>query len=362
MKMTRAGVSLCGATARGICVLALIVVTKLYLVGQDSENSYTPPPALARLERLQRHEDVCALIDRTGAYRLERRYAAKLEVFDGSLDPGELNEFNRILDTPELRNISRKDIPFPMIVDSIDKLLVDIYRPDGEQHLNFNSPDARRNFRRATDPVLKWLDKLPKLQHQQIDQSNASHCMPGPLRQEPKPGVEGNRTRPRAYVVALNKDNFGHGRVERNCVIVYADGRYRRERNTQEYMGRIQAHAFEGSITGEQLTELRALLDAPELKGMEQKQKAEAKVFSAEADATSLAVPRDSTVQRLRFSHAFQVLGNRDKPGGYSGTQYILDPDERVLDPLRDWLKSNLDNQDATAVTLTSPTNCEPED
>ena len=341
-------------------ILATVVLTSMCMVGQDSGHLYTPPPVLARLERLQRHEDVCALIERTGVYRLERRYAAKLEVYDGSLGPTALEEFNQILDATELRKISRNDIPRPMIVDTVDTFLIDIYRMDGEQHLNFNSPDARKNFRSGTEPLLKWLDKLPKFQHQQIAESKASHCMPPPLNQELKAGVEENQTKLDTYLMTLVRDYFRGGKVERNCVIVYVDGWYRREKSSQEYLDGIQARAFEGSLTENQLTQLRALLDASDLKNM--KHEADVRVFSAEGDATSLAVPRDSTVQRLKFIHAFQVLGNRDKPGGYSGTQYALDSDERVLDPLRNWLKNNIDNQNANEVTGSAPTNCEPEE
>lgn len=148
----------------------------LQLAAQQSRDLYTPPPVLARLERLQQHEDVCALIQRTGTYRLERRYAAKLEVFDGNLSPKELEEFNRILNSDELRNISRNDVPRPMIMDTIDSFLIDAYRTDGEQPLNFNSPDARKRFRSGTDPILKWFSNLPKLQHTEAADSKPSHC------------------------------------------------------------------------------------------------------------------------------------------------------------------------------------------
>lgn len=209
-------------------VLPLLVT--IHLAAQDLRDLYTPPPVLARLERLRQHEDVCALIERTGNYRLERRYAAKLEVFDGSLSPPELEEFNRIVNNNELRNISRNDVPRPMIVDTIDSFLIDVYRIDGEQHLKFNSPDARKQFRSGTDPLLKWLDNLPKLQHSQVADSKPSHCMPPPLRQAVKPGNEANPANSDAYLVALMNDHFRAGKVERNCVIIYANGGYRREK------------------------------------------------------------------------------------------------------------------------------------
>jgi len=160
----------------GVVVLDLCIA--VVALGQNSLNAYSPPPVLARLERLERHEDVCALVNRSGEYRLERRYAVKLEVFVGSLSPSQLQEFEQIIDAAELRNISRKDVPHPMIVDTVDQFLIDVYRADGEQHLNFNSADARKRFRAGTDPVLKWLDRVQKVEHKQLTESSASHCMP----------------------------------------------------------------------------------------------------------------------------------------------------------------------------------------
>src|SRR4051812_15927188 len=115
--------------------LVLIFLFSIDLFGQAPQGPYVPPPVLARLERLQRHEDVCALIERSGKYRLERRFAAKHEVFEGSLSPTDLEQFAAILDAAELRNIFRTDVPHPMIVDTIDKFFIDVYRNDGEQHL-----------------------------------------------------------------------------------------------------------------------------------------------------------------------------------------------------------------------------------
>jgi hypothetical protein len=338
--------------------LVLIFLFSIDLFGQAPQGPYVPPPVLARLERLQRHEDVCALIERSGKYRLERRFAAKHEVFEGSLSPTDLEQFAAILDAAELRNIFRTDVPHPMIVDTIDKFFIDVYRNDGEQHLSFNSPDARKKFRSGTDPVLKWLDKIQKADHKQVAESEASHCMPAPLRQGPSPANVDNRSMPKPYLMALLTDHFRGGRVERSCVIVYPDGRYRREKSIQEYLGTIRLHAFEGSLGHDQIGELRNLLDAPDLKSM--KHRTQFELPAEEADATSLKVPRNSTVQHLEFAHSFQVLGNRDKPGGYSGMQYGLDPDERVLNPILNWLKDNVNNQSLNPLADSSPTNCDP--
>lgn len=339
-------------------LFGLPLLFALHLAAQQSRDLYTPPPVLARLERLQQHEDVCALIERTGNYRLERRYAARLDIFDGSLSVPELEEFNRILNDDALRNISRNDVPRPMIMDTIDSFLIDVYRSDGEQHLNFNSPDARKRFRSGTDPLLKWLSNLPKLQHTEASDVKPTHCMPSPLRQDVKPGSQANAINSGTYLLALLSDHFREEKVERNCVIIYGNGRYRREESKQEYMGKIQLRAFDGLLNQEQTTQLRVLLDAPDLKNL--KHGTEPKAYASEVDATLLTVPRGLIVQQIKFAHAFQVVGNRDKPGGYSGTQYVVDPDERALDPLLHWLKNNIDNRSGTSSNDVLPTNCEP--
>jgi len=127
----------------------------------------------------------------------------------------------------------------------------------------------------------------------------------------------------------------------------------------QEYQAKIRLNVFSGSLTGTQLAELRGLLDVAELKNMKhmtyQKRPAE------EANYTSLMVPRESSVQQLRFAHYFHVLADQDKPGGFAGLQYGVDPEEKVLDPLRDWLKKNVESQKVTPSPDTNPTNCFPD-
>src|SRR5437870_5546208 len=93
--------------------LILVAACLSFLSSASVAHADGPPGVLARLERLQRHEDVCILVNRSGAYRLERRYAAKQQVFAGVLSGLQLDEFRTILDKDELRNISRNDVPRP---------------------------------------------------------------------------------------------------------------------------------------------------------------------------------------------------------------------------------------------------------
>ncbi len=325
---------------------------------QNSPSPSGPPPVLARLERLQRHEDVCALVNRSGEYRLERRYAVKLEVFVGTLSPSQLQEFEQILNAVELRNISKKDVPHPMIVDTVDQFLIDVYRADDEQHLNFNSPDARKPFRAGIDPVLKWLDRIQKADHQKLGESSASHCMPAPVNTGPIPVAE-PRPPTVPYLMLLMREHSRGWNVERNCAVIFPNGRYRREKSTQEYGTKIRLEAFEGSLSSTQVEELRTLLDATELKNM--KHETYDRKLVHEGDMTVLAIPRQSTVQRLVFAHFFQAIGDRDKPGAYSGLQYGLDPDEHVLNPVREWLKENVEKQKLAPLPDSTPTNCDPE-
>jgi hypothetical protein len=325
---------------------------------QNSPYPDGPPLVLARLERLQRHEDICALVSRNGAYRLERLYAVKHEVFAGSLSPSQLQDFEQILNAAELRNISRNDVPRPMIVDTRDQFLIDVYRTDGEQHLNFTSPDARKAFRAGTDPVLKWLDNIQKAEHQQLGESSASHCMPPSVKQEPAldPYLIPANSVP--YVMILAGDHYRAGSVERNCVVVYPDGQYRREKSSQEYMANIRLKAYAGTLSSSQVGELRTLLDAAGLKNI--KHEAYQKRPAAEASYTWLVIPRDGTVQYLRFARYFHVYADQDKPGGFSGLQYGVDPEERLVDPVRSWLKTNVEDQTVSALPDKTPTNCLP--
>jgi hypothetical protein len=306
---------------------------------------------------LQSHDDICVLINRSGYYRLERRYAAKQEVFVGSLSASDLQEFEQILNTPELHQISRDEVPRPMIIDTIDHLLIDVYRKDGEQHLEFNSPDARKRFRSAVDPLIKWLDRVQDMEHSQLDGSIASHCMPP---SSPQLSTEQSAGRPinATFLMMLARDHYRGSVVEHTCTLVNSDGRYLKEKSIQEYQSGARVQRSEGTLSATQIGELRALLDEPKLKNM--KHDTFQNAYVQEGEITLITIPRQTSVQSLRFAHYFQVLGDLSKPGGMSGLQYGLDPDERTLDPIRSWLKKIIDGQKVTLLPHTAPSFCRP--
>ncbi len=68
-----------------------------------------------------------------------------------------------------------------------------------------------------------------------------------------------------ASLLTWSKDHFAARLAERSCIIVYADGRYRMEKSSQRFLESMTTHAFEGTLSSAQITDLHKILDSPEL-------------------------------------------------------------------------------------------------
>src|SRR2546430_944553 len=102
---------------RSLC-LAASIPSILYgaLSAQTTpEAALTRSEYLARLERayLGEDEDSCALINRIGQYRFERRFPHKTDVFLGALSLEQLHSFEEMLKQESLARLSARDIPNP---------------------------------------------------------------------------------------------------------------------------------------------------------------------------------------------------------------------------------------------------------
>jgi hypothetical protein len=110
---------------------------------------------LFRMERMRRAEDVCVLVRGDGQYHLERLFADRTDIFEGSLPPAELQELLRILDSDELFQLRQEKIETPLISSDFDELLVGVLRPEHWQNLRFPAPESRKPYQPLLNPLLK---------------------------------------------------------------------------------------------------------------------------------------------------------------------------------------------------------------
>lgn len=328
--------------------------------------------ALVRMERVRRDEKVCVLVDRSGAYHLEKVYPAKSEVYAGSLPATGISELERLLRSDELRRLSQQQISTPPGSDSLDQVFVAIRRQDGWQRLNFTTPESRKPFASFLDPLTKWFDTVAKDRPGASSvKSEPTHCESGGERTVTSAvrGEVGSSSQMRAastsggvtpFVMRIALQHVANGHTTRTCATVYPNLRYHLERSEQIPSFQLKPKVYESSITGEQLEELRRLLDAPELRTLEHNNLPSG-VAVREADLTVLSVDRSGGVQNLAFSSYFGIQNNRrDTTQNAANSRYSTDEDVKLVKPVRKWLKDAIESRKAPEIKNAVATDCVP--
>jgi hypothetical protein len=305
---------------------------------------------LARVQRVRDREDVCVLVAQDGNYRLERRFPNETRVYVGVMPPADLQGLESILGNDSLKRISQQDIPRTLVENSRDVLLVDVYRQEVAQRLIFPGNESRKPFQAALDPVLEWFANLQKAQHAEISQSSASHCLPAENHV--------SSISPLPYLLLFANNRAGDGLAETNCVIVYRDGSYRRERKTQPFgtsAKSMKVQQASGNVAPTNLKQLADLLNSKPLVRLQHMERPTH--WSRESEITELSIPRSTGIQKLEFANEYGVPGDPYEIGGASGLNAHLDGKRRVLNPLRAWLKENVRSK-LIEVSATAATNC----
>ncbi len=317
------------------------------------------PAYLMRMERLRVGEDVCVLMNQSGQYRLERKYPSTTQVFLGSLSPAELQQLHATLNADGLQKLSQSQIPHFLVSDTLDEVLIDIFRSASVQNLAFNTPESRKRFRGSVDPLLRWLDGVQKQHHVQLHEESASHCMP------PKASVADvaarephSRATSLPFLMMMHTEHVNGGFVENRCVIVYPDGRYRREKSTQRFESTRKVQAFESTLRNDQVTELETLLDAQPIRSLQHNNLSNTPF--REMELTTVAIPRGESVQQLAFSSSFGFAGNPKSAGGMSDNRGLVDHEVHLIQPLQHWVKGNIERDKVPALPDPQATGCRP--
>ncbi len=150
------------------------------LAASTTVRAQTPQDELlVRMERARPHDDVCMLLNRSGAYRLEWVYAAKTEVYIGTLSAASVAGLEERLNKEELRRLSQEQIISPPISDTWDRIAFDIRREHRWQALKFPGPESRKPFAAFLDPLINWFEDVAG-EHPGavLVNTGASRCVP----------------------------------------------------------------------------------------------------------------------------------------------------------------------------------------
>jgi hypothetical protein len=267
----------------------------------------------------------------------------------------EVQKLDAMLGVDELQHLSQKDIHRDMNSSTFDEFSMDVFRETQSQHLVFFDPESRQPFRNSLNPILNWLDWIQKREHAEIAQSNARRCAPeqsnAALGSAPPKGSS-------SYLVFVDKEHIWSGGTERSCIVVYPDGGYRAEKTAGVHMARLVTKAAEGQLSKGQTSELQDLLDSDPLKNLHHNF-ALGGTFQ-EIEKVRLAIPRAGDTQVLTFGTYTGLPGARPGQITTSGVMNYPDQDERVIERLQKWLKTNIEKNRLYAVSDGTATNCLP--
>ena len=117
--------------------------------------------------------------------------------------------------------------------------------------------------------------------------------------------------------------------------------------------------ASSGSLSDIQVEQLRKVLDSNELAKLEHN--ARPADWSREGESTQLVIPRASRIQTLRFVDSFGVPGNPREIGGLTGNTTQIDHEAHLIQPVRKWLKNNIEGTHLAPILNAAATNCAPD-
>jgi hypothetical protein len=339
--------------------LSALFLSALFLTGsafaekslfESSTASY-----LLRLERSRADVDVCVMVRGDGQYHLERQWAEKTDVFEGTLRLSELQFLEHIVDQDQLFYLKQDEISAPLMSQGLDRVALAVLRPGHWQSLNFYAPESRKPFASLLDPLLKWLNEVQGEKHIKLRAEEAEdHCLPdasvhlkirgsnrpveergASSQQQDKPALPG-------YTFFMTRTSIKKIQAEKTCIIVKPDGRYHVERRDQRAGdSTISSNIFEGSVGSAGMQQLQQLLDAPELRNRTDDDDPQDQTLQ-ELDLTHLMIPRNGHVQQISFWRYLRPF--------VVGRAAVRDNGTNLLDPLNQWISANLEENRATAL------------
>ena len=330
----------------GLCVCLTL---NEFSYGQATTGSGRP---LLRMERAQPGELECVLVGEDGSYRVEKMFRAKTEVFTAPAGSLQIGELQAILANDKFAKLSQADIHQPLITDTIDDLLLAVWRGQSWQQLKFASRDSRKPFQEFMSPLLHWFQDVQKRRVGATRSNEApTRCTPSRSEQEAvasnKAAASSTASRPEDDYLFRYQSSHFYKRVEGTCTIVFKDGHFHRERSNQEYLGKRRDKVADGELNDQAMQQLKDILNSSELRdvvgaGDPDKEKP---IAMHEGTATTLTIPRQEKLQRLHFLTAQNtVLRNPLEQGGMSNMAYRT-PDRKMLAPLLHWMEENTEKQ-----------------
>jgi len=293
-----------------------------------------PTVYLVRLDHSNHEGHACTLIQASGDFHLEVDARDTTRVFEGQLNQTQIESLERSLGDSTLEKLSQPKIEEPLISNGRDALEISIFRNDHWQELRFETAESQAPFGKSLAPLLRWLTKLEKLPHRELSEdAGKNNCLPPkkltlkrrpPALPESPPKTQGlvrapiavpSATAPDAAPISILFGMFSfriaQGRAHQSCMLIADDGQYRFEERVQISSTKpIRTQGSLGRLSAEEISQLRQILDSPNLANIRHHEPAGGLVVRMMGDLVRLSIRRTSGVQEI-------VLSSHQHSSGY---------------------------------------------
>jgi len=341
-------------------VRTLAFVFLVASTGAAQASSAYQYPYLLRISHKTSDESSCALLQTNGRFHLElARAGGDVKVHEGTTSLEDVEKIQRILEHPELAELSQRQIEEPIFSGRVEQLQLTTFRGDGWQDLFFQSVESEERFKDSIDPLVEWLDALRKLPHKELSEDEGKqNCLPPrkivlkrrealsfPDAAAPNPlGIKSALKLPPLVastpampsatpLLRVSSVVVGASDARQFCALIADNGRFRYENHLQKAGKPVRTEIFAGHLSLDELSQLRSLLDTPGLANIQHHEPRGTGAVPMMGDMLNLSIARPSGVQEIilssRYGHEF-------------GTVYGGDADSRSASKLMEFLNHRL--------------------
>lgn len=363
-------------------LLFLTLLVLLVTLSGLSQTGGSDSPYLMRIERQTRDENVCMLVLKDSRYHLERVASGQSRVYEGTLSPTALGELAPLLNSEKIVALKQSQVDTAP-GDDVDQMMLTIPRAGGWQSLTFPSNKSRKPFKTELDALLKWLDRNKQVSNP-IAGAAPNRCVPpkenvaarglaAPSASNPyimRMVVDHYEATGTGSALSMDKGTAGESvggvtsaqamdvskfKITRTCALVYGNGRYRFEKNVREAGKVTKSEVYRESLNQAQLDELRQLLDNPKLVALPNN--VAPTLLGREGDLITLAIARGTNLQSVGFASS----GPRPASASLQdASMAALSANVGLTNPVRKWVKQNLEDNKAAVANGVQPTTCIP--
>ncbi len=351
---------ICAMRTGVIVIAALFVCTLASAQTFESSAHAVNTNFLLRIQRQDNTSASCVVVypDHRAHYEMITGFGTL--VAEGPLSPASAQEMDGLLQP--LSSIDPRTITHKSQFDTLDIVIVNVMTARGLLNLHFSDPSVRKPFKASIDPALKWFAAARK-GLPPVEASKKNNCVPenpnAPSPTQPEmPQLSARQAHALSLRMLFRADIFetDEGVVHESCTTITPDGRYRHETRTTSEAGAVStAKVFEGKVDDAELSRLKEILNEPALVDSAHYPAPPNGVRARNSETVELSIPREDRLQKLRFFSKSGLAYVEPTPANQIVT---TDTDEKLLKPIRSWLKDSIEKHKDALVPDGKPNHC----